>query len=210
MLLFKSIMKFICIGRNYAEHAKELNNPLPAEPVIFIKPDTALLPNKGTLYLPEYSNDVHYEIELIFKVCLEGKFIQPEYALKYVNQISVGIDFTARDVQEECKKKGLPWTKAKCFNGSAAVGEFIPISEIHDLKNISFELYQNGQIKQQGNSAMMLFDVPAIISYISTIMTLKRGDIIFTGTPAGVGKTNANDTLTGYLGGKKLLEIQVQ
>jgi 2-keto-4-pentenoate hydratase/2-oxohepta-3-ene-1,7-dioic acid hydratase in catechol pathway len=203
-------MKFICIGRNYAEHAKELNNPLPAEPVIFIKPDTALLPNKGTLYLPEYSNDVHYEIELIFKVCLEGKFIQPEYALKYVNQISVGIDFTARDVQEECKKKGLPWTKAKCFNGSAAVGEFIPISEIHDLKNISFELYQNGQIKQQGNSAMMLFDVPAIISYISTIMTLKRGDIIFTGTPAGVGKTNANDTLTGYLGGKKLLEIQVQ
>jgi len=210
LLLFKSIMKFICIGRNYAEHAKELNNPLPAEPVIFIKPDTALLPDKGTLYLPEYSNDVHYEIELIFKVCLEGKFIQPEYALKYVNQISVGIDFTARDVQEECKKKGLPWTKAKCFNGSAAVGEFIPISEIHDLKNISFELYQNGQIKQQGNSAMMLFDVPAIISYISTIMTLKRGDIIFTGTPAGVGKTNANDTLTGYLGGKKLLEIQVQ
>lgn len=210
MLLFKSIMKFICIGRNYAEHAKELNNPLPSEPVIFIKPDTALLPNKGTLYLPEYSNDVHYEIELIFKVCLEGKFIQPEYALKYVNQISVGIDFTARDVQEECKKKGLPWTKAKCFNGSAAVGEFIPVSEIHDLKNISFELYQNGQIKQQGNSVMMLFDVPAIISYISTIMTLKRGDIIFTGTPAGVGKTNANDTLTGYLGGKKLLEIQVQ
>jgi len=210
LLLFKSIMKFICIGRNYAEHAKELNNPLPAEPVIFIKPDTALLPDKGTLYLPEYSNDVHYEIELIFKVCLEGKFIQPEYALKYVNQISVGIDFTARDVQEECKKKGLPWTKAKCFNGSAAVGEFIPISEIHDLKNISFKLYQNGQIKQQGNSAMMLFDIPAIISYISTIMTLKRGDIIFTGTPAGVGKTNANDTLTGYLGGKKLLEIQVQ
>jgi len=210
LLLFKSIMKFICIGRNYAEHAKELNNPLPSEPVIFIKPDTALLPNKGTLYLPEYSNDVHYEIELIFKVCLEGKFIQPEYALKYVNQISVGIDFTARDVQEECKKKGLPWTKAKCFNGSAAVGEFIPVSEIHDLKNISFELYQNGQIKQQGNSVMMLFDVPAIISYISTIMTLKRGDIIFTGTPAGVGKTNANDTLTGYLGGKKLLEIQVQ
>lgn len=202
-------MKFICVGRNYTEHIRELNNTLPAEPVIFIKPDTALLQNKGTLYLPDYSQEIHYEIELIFKVCLEGKFIQPQYALKYVNQISVGIDFTARDVQEECKKKGLPWTKAKCFNGSAAVGDFIPLSDVPDLKNITFELYQNGELKQKGNSAYMLFDVPTIISYISTIMTLKKGDIIFTGTPAGVGKTLPGDVLTGYLSGKKLLEIHV-
>lgn len=203
-------MKFICIGRNYAEHAKELNNPLPTEPVIFIKPDTALLKSGADFYLPDYSNNVHFELELIFRVCLEGKHVQPQFAMKYVDGISLGIDFTARDVQDECKAKGLPWTKAKCFNGSAVVAEFQPLENYPNLNDIHFEFQQNGETKQIGHSAMMLFDLPAIISYISTIMTIKRGDIIFTGTPSGVGKTVAGDVLTGYLEGKKLLETKVK
>lgn len=202
-------MKIICIGRNYAEHAKELNNAVPTEPVFFLKPDTAILKNGSTFYLPDFSNDIHHELEVVIKISKAGKFIEPEFAHKYFDEIGLGIDFTARDVQQKCKEKGLPWEKAKAFDGSAPVGDFIPKSEINDLGNIDFELRVNGSIRQKGNTRDMLFNIAHIISHVSKFITLKTGDLIYTGTPSGVGAIKEGDVLEGFLNGKKLLEIKV-
>ncbi|MFN4234189.1 MAG: fumarylacetoacetate hydrolase family protein [Bacteroidia bacterium] len=202
-------MKIICIGRNYAEHAKELNNAVPTEPVFFLKPDTAILKNGSTFYLPDFSNDIHHELEVVIKISKAGKFIEPDFAHKYFDEIGLGIDFTARDVQQKCKEKGLPWEKAKAFDGSAPVGDFIPKSEINDLGNIDFELLVNGNIRQKGNTRDMLFNIAQIISYVSKFVTIKTGDLIYTGTPSGVAAVKEGDVLEGFLNGKKLLEIKV-
>jgi 2-keto-4-pentenoate hydratase/2-oxohepta-3-ene-1,7-dioic acid hydratase in catechol pathway len=202
-------MKIICIGRNYAEHAKELNNAVPTEPVFFLKPDTAVLKNGSTFYLPDFSNDIHHELEIVIKISKAGKFIEPDFAHKYFDEIGLGIDFTARDVQQKCKEKGLPWEKAKAFDGSAPVGEFISKAELNDLGNIDFELLVNGTARQKGNSREMIFNISQIISYVSKFVTLKTGDLIYTGTPSGVAAVKEGDVLEGFLNGKKLLEIKV-
>lgn len=202
-------MKIICIGRNYADHAKELNNPLPSEPVFFLKPDTALLKNGSTFYLPDFSSDIHHELEIVIKISKAGKYIEPEFAHKYFDEIGLGIDFTARDIQQQCKEKGLPWEKAKAFDGSAPIGEFISKTEIKNLNDMDFELFVNGNSRQRGNSGNMIFNVAQIISYVSKFITLKTGDLIFTGTPSGVAPVKQGDTLAGFLNGKKLLEIKV-
>lgn len=204
-----SIMKIICIGRNYSEHAKELNNAIPTEPVFFLKPDTALLKNGGTFYLPDFSSEIHHELEIVVKISKAGKHIEPDFAHKYFDEIGLGIDFTARDVQQKCKEKGLPWEKAKAFDSSAPIGDFIKISELNDLENIDFELMVNGSSRQKGNSRDMIFSIPQIISYVSKFITLKTGDLIFTGTPSGVAAVKEGDILQGYLNGRKLLEIKV-
>jgi acylpyruvate hydrolase len=203
-------MKIICIGRNYSEHAKELNNPLPEKPVFFMKPDTALLPKRNPFYYPEFTKDLHYECELVFRICKLGKNIAPKFAHTYYDAIGLGIDFTARDLQQECKEKGLPWEMAKSFEHSAPLSEiFIPKEEL-DLKNIDFSLFQNGNKVQSGNSKDMIFDIDQIIVYISQFMTLKIGDIIFTGTPAGVGPVKIGDTLTGFIGEKQMFELKIK
>lgn len=202
-------MKIICIGRNYAEHAKELNNAVPTEPVFFLKPDTAVLKNGSTFYLPDFSNDIHHELEIVIKISKAGKFIEPDFAHKYFDEVGLGIDFTARDVQQKCKEKGLPWEKAKAFDGSAPVGEFISKTELNDLGNIDFELLVNGTLRQKGNSKDMIFNISHIISYVSKFVTLKTGDLIYTGTPSGVAAVKEGDVLEGFLNGKKLLEIKV-
>lgn len=202
-------MKIICIGRNYAEHAKELNNAVPTEPVFFLKPDTAILKNGSTFYLPDFSNDIHHELEIVIKISKAGKFIEPDFAHKYFDEVGLGIDFTARDVQQKCKEKGLPWEKAKAFDGSAPVGEFISKAELNDLGNIDFELLVNGTLRQKGNSRDMIFNISQIISYVSKFVTLKTGDLIYTGTPSGVAAVKEGDVLEGFLNGKKLLEIKV-
>lgn len=202
-------MKIICIGRNYAEHAKELNNAVPTEPVFFLKPDTAVLKNGSTFYLPDFSNDIQHELEIVVKISKAGKFIEPDFAHKYFDEIGLGIDFTARDIQQKCKEKGLPWEKAKAFDGSAPVGEFISKAELNDLGNINFELLVNGTSRQKGNSRDMIFNISQIIAYVSRFITLKTGDLIYTGTPSGVAAVKEGDVLEGFLNGKKLLEIKV-
>jgi len=202
-------MKIICIGRNYVDHAKELNNPVPAEPVFFMKPDTALLKDNEPFYLPEFSNDIHHEIELVVKISKAGKHIQQEFAKNYYEQVTVGIDFTARDVQQQCKEKGLPWEKAKAFDGSAPVGKFIEV-DTTQINGLAFNLEINGETKQQGNTSNMLFSVDAIIAYVSKFVTLKTGDLIFTGTPAGVGPVKIGDKLRAYLGNQQLLEFEIK
>lgn len=202
-------MKIICIGRNYSEHAKELNNPIPAEPVFFMKPDTALLKDSEPFYLPDFSNDIHHEIEVVVKISKAGKHIQQEFAKNYYEQVTVGIDFTARDIQQQCKEKGLPWEKAKAFDGSAPVGTFITINH-SDINALPFHLEINDEKRQQGSTADMLFSVDAIISYVSKFVTLKTGDLIFTGTPAGVGAVKIGDKLKGYLGNQPLLEFEIK
>lgn len=202
-------MKIICIGRNYAQHAAELKNEIPDEPVFFMKPDTALLREKD-FYLPKFSSDVHYECELVLKISKPGKFIEEKFSNKYYAEISLGIDFTARDLQDACKKKGLPWEKAKAFDNSAPVGTFIPISQLPDQQKIRFELLKNGEKVQDGDSSLMLFSFEKITSYISGFMTLKTGDLIFTGTPSGVGPVKEGDVLEGYLEGQKLLEVRIR
>lgn len=202
-------MKIICIGRNYAQHAAELKNEIPEEPVVFLKPDTALLKEKD-FYIPSFSNDIHHELELVVRISRNGKFIEEKFASKYYNEISVGIDFTARDVQESCKKKGLPWEKAKAFDNSAPIGSFIPVSDLPDKQSIKFWLLKNGTIQQEGDSSMMLFSIDKIIAYVSKFFTLKTGDLIYTGTPAGVSAVTQGDTLEGFLEGKKLLEIKIR
>lgn len=202
-------MKIICIGRNYAEHAKELNNAVPTEPVFFLKPDTAVLKNGSTFYLPDFSNDIHHELEIVVKISKAGKFIEPDFAHKYFDEIGLGIDFTARDIQQKCKEKGLPWEKAKAFDGSAPLGEFVSKSELNDLGNIDFELLVNGNPRQKGNSRDMIFNISQIIAYVSRFVTLKTGDLIYTGTPSGVAAVKEGDVLEGFLNGKKLLEIKV-
>lgn len=191
-------MKIICIGRNYAEHAKELNNPLPAKPVVFLKPPTALLVNGKPLYYPEFTSDLHYELEVVLKVAKNGRHVQPEFASGYYNEIALGIDFTARDLQQECKEKGQPWEIAKAFDGSAVLGPFVPLDAV-DGGGIEFELRKNGQLVQRGNTRDMIFSFEDIIVYISRFFKLQMGDLIFTGTPAGVGPVQIGDKLDGYL-----------
>ncbi|MFY8171718.1 MAG: fumarylacetoacetate hydrolase family protein [Sphingobacteriaceae bacterium] len=203
-------MKIIAIGRNYQEHAKELNNPIPTEPVVFLKPDTALLKEGKAFYHPDFSNDIHFEVELIIKIGKEGKHIASKFARNYIESIGLGIDFTARDLQQKCKEKGLPWEIAKAFDHSAPIGEFIPVNEIPDLKAIQFSLKQNQVVVQNGNSADMIFSFEEIISYVSQRFTLKKGDLIFTGTPAGVGKINIGDLLEGYISDCKMLSVPVK
>lgn len=203
-------MKIICIGRNYAAHIEELNNEPPGNPVVFLKPDTALLKNGMPFYHPEFSKNIHYECELVLKVCKEGKYIQKKFAHRYFEEIGLGIDFTARDLQDQCKAKGLPWEIAKAFNGAAPIGDFKAVSEFEDLKNIDFHLTINGETRQKGNTGLMLFDFETIIEYISQYFTLKKGDLIYTGTPAGVGPVQIGDKLEGFIGTEKLLDFEVK
>ena len=204
-------MKIICIGRNYVDHAKELNNAVPTEPVFFFKPDTAILPKKQPFYIPDFTDDLHYEVEVVVKINKLGKNIKEKFAHTYYNEIGLGIDFTARDVQKECKSKGLPWEKAKGFDYSAPMGEtFLELKEIEDLNDLNFSLYKNGEVVQNGNTKDMIFKIDQIISYISQFVTLKIGDLIFTGTPAGVGKVEIGDVLEGYIEDRKLLSLKVK
>jgi acylpyruvate hydrolase len=202
-------MKIICVGRNYADHAKELNNEVPVAPVIFMKPKGALLLPGKPLYYPEFTDDLQYECEVVVRIVKNGKFIQEKFAHKYYGQVTVGIDFTARDVQREQQKKGLPWEIAKAFDGSAAVGSFEPITVETDVHNLAFQLTKNGETVQDGHTRQMIFTVDKIIAYVSKYFTLNIGDMIFTGTPAGVGPVNGGDTLEGYLQGRKVLEVEV-
>ncbi len=202
-------MKIICIGRNYAKHIEELANEKPTNPVVFLKPDSAILPKKNPFFIPPFSNDVHYEVEVLVKINKVGKHIAPKFAYKYYDEIGLGIDFTARDVQQKCKEKGLPWEKAKAFDGSAVIGEFYP-KEVFDVNNLKFQLKKNGAIVQDGNTNTMLWKIDELIAYVSQYFTLKKGDIIFTGTPAGVGKVAENDVLTGTIEGKQAFEIKVK
>ncbi|MEA5139086.1 fumarylacetoacetate hydrolase family protein [Arcicella rigui] len=203
-------MKILCIGRNYAEHIAELNNERPSEPVVFMKPDTALLRENEAFYHPDFSNDIHHEVEIILKINKMGKNIEAKFAHKYYDEIGIGIDFTARDVQAKLKEKGLPWEKAKAFNGSAPISGFVPKSNFADLKNLSFHLDVNGEARQKGNTSMMLWDFNEIIAEISKYFTLKTGDLIFTGTPAGVGKVNIGDKLTAFIEGKEMLSFDIK
>ena len=199
------------MGRNYAEHIKELSNERPDEPVIFTKPDTALLRNNSPFYYPEFSKDIHYEVELVLRISKEGKMIGEKFAAKYFDAIGVGVDFTARDLQQKAKEKGLPWDIAKGFNGSAPVSDkFVPVNEFKDLKSISFGLSVNEEIKQQGNTSLMLFSFDYIISYLSKFFTLRTGDLIFTGTPKGVGPVKVGDVLSASIENEKLLEFEVR
>jgi len=203
-------MKLICIGRNYTEHIKELENEKPTDPVIFLKPDTAILLKKQPFFIPEFSNDVHHEVEVLVKINKVGKYIDKKFAHKYYNEIGLGIDFTARDLQSKLKEKGLPWEKAKAFDGAAVIGDWIPKNEISDVNNINFSLKKNDDIVQSGNTSFMLWKIDEIIEYVSKYFTLKIGDIIFTGTPAGVGKVFANDKLTGYIESTQMFSITVK
>ncbi len=203
-------MKIIAIGRNYAEHAKELNNPLPQNPVLFLKPDTAVLKDNKPFYHPNFSNDIHHEIEVVLKVCKEGKFIQEKFASKYYEEIGLGIDFTARDLQSEQKAKGLPWEIAKAFDHSAPISQFISKLEFQDLHNLDFKLLVNQELKQQGNTGDMIFNFDQIIAYASRFFTLKKGDLIFTGTPAGVSQVKIGDQLKAYLNDKELLNFEIK
>ena len=203
-------MKIICIGRNYANHIAELQNERPDEPVIFLKPDSAVLPEKAPFVIPDFSSDIHHEIEVIVKINKLGKYIDPKFAHKYYDEIGLGIDFTARDVQNKLKEKGLPWEKAKAFDGSAIIGDFLPKNEFSSTENITFELTNNGQTVQKGNTANMLWKIDEIIAYVSQFFTLKKGDIIFTGTPEGVAKVAPNDILEGFIENKKVLRLQIK
>src|ERR1700733_5158733 len=203
-------MKIIAIGRNYAEHAKELNNPVPGVPVIFMKPDTALLRENKPFYHPDFSEDIHHEIEIVLKICKEGKNISEKFAANYFEEIALGVDFTARDIQPRHKEKGLPWELAKAFDNSAPVSAFLPKTQFADLKNLNFRLDVNGQTRQQGNTSSMLFSFEYIISFVSKYITLKKGDLIFTGTPQGVSKVNIGDRLEGYIEDNKMIDFCVK
>ncbi len=203
-------MKVICIGRNYAAHIEELKNEKPGQPVVFLKPDTALLKGGAPFFYPDFSTNIHHEIELVLKISKEGKYIQPQFAHRYFEEVGLGIDFTARDLQDQCKAKGLPWEIAKAFNGSAPIGEFKSVEELKDLKNIDFHLEINGKLKQKGNTSLMLFDFDTIISYVSQFFTLKKGDLIYTGTPAGVGPVQKGDQLVGFIGNERMLHVEVK
>ncbi|GAB3920050.1 fumarylacetoacetate hydrolase family protein [Mucilaginibacter myungsuensis] len=203
-------MKIIAIGRNYAEHAKELNNPVPTTPVIFMKPDTAVLKENKPFYHPDFSEDIHHEIELVLKVCKEGKHIDEKFAGSYFDEIGLGIDFTARDIQSRHKEKGLPWELAKGFDGSAPISEFVPKANFADLYDINIKLDINGQTRQDGNTKDLLFSFERLIAFVSKYITLKKGDLIFTGTPAGVSKVAIGDHLEGYLQGEKMLDFWIK
>lgn len=201
-------MKIICIGRNYAEHAKEMKASLPSEPVFFMKPDTAML-KENDFYHPEFTKDLHHEIELVIKICKAGKHIAEQFADKYYEEIGLGIDFTARDIQADCKRNGLPWEKAKAFDNSAPVGRFLKKSDLN-LQEITFRLEKNGEIVQQGHSSDMIFSFNRIISYVSAFVSLRVGDLIYTGTPEGVGQVKAGDRLEGFMNEEKLLMLNIK
>ena len=203
-------MKIICIGRNYTEHIKELNNERPLEPVLFIKPDSAVLPKEQDFYIPDFSQDVHYEVEVLVKIKKVGKHIEVLFAHNYYDEIGLGIDFTARDIQAQLKEKGLPWEKATGFDGSAVIGKWLPKTNFKDLNNINFQLKKNDKLVQQGNTGLMLWKIDEIISYVSRFFTLKKGDIIFTGTPAGVGRISANDYLSGSLENEQMFSLNIK
>lgn len=203
-------MKIICVGRNYTEHAKELNNEVPESPVIFLKPDTAKLKDNKPFFYPDFTKDLHYETEIVLKIGKHGKNIQEQFALKYIDEITVGIDFTARDLQSEQKKKGLPWEIAKSFDQSAVIGKWMPVTAFKDLNNIYFCLYLNKQLRQKGNTKDMLFSFEKIISYSSRFFTLLKGDLIFTGTPSGVGPVKIGDKLEAFIEDDSLLEFNVR
>ncbi|MBT8299768.1 MAG: fumarylacetoacetate hydrolase family protein [Maribacter sp.] len=203
-------MKIICIGRNYTEHIKELANERPEEPVVFIKPDSAVLPKEQDFFIPDFTKEVHYEVEVLVKICKVGKHIDERFAHKYYNEVGLGIDFTARDLQNKLKQKGLPWEKAKGFDGSALIGKWLPKSDCKDINNLNFSLLKNNELVQQGNTGLMLWKINELIAYVSTYFTLKKGDVLFTGTPAGVGQIVANDYLSGKLEGQELFSVKIK
>lgn len=203
-------MKIICIGRNYIDHAKELNNPVPAKPVFFMKPDSALVIKNRPFFYPDFSNDVHHEIEIVIKINRLGRSIEEKFAHRYFSEIALGVDFTARDLQAECKEKGLPWEIAKGFDYSAPVSEFLSVEEFSDIHDIPFHLDINGKTVQQGNTKDQIFNFSKVIAYVSRFMTLKTGDLIYTGTPAGVGPVKIGDRLEGYIGDRKMLNFLVK
>lgn len=203
-------MKIFCVGRNYREHAKELGNEIPGDPVIFMKPKSALLQPNSPFYYPEFTNELHYEVELVLRICKNGKYISERYASKYYNAISVGIDFTARDIQAELKKKGLPWEKAKSWDNSAVVGLWNDITLATLKSPVHFSLTKNETIVQSGNSADMIFRFDTVVSHISNYFSLNIGDLIFTGTPAGVGECVVGDVLVGYLETTKMFELEIK
>ena len=203
-------MKLICIGRNYAQHISELNNEKPKEPVIFLKPDTAILLKKQPFFIPDFSDEVHHEVEVLVKINRVGKYIDSKFAHKYYDQIGLGIDFTARDLQQKLKEKGLPWEKSKAFDGSAVVGKWVSKSHFESLSNLQFSLHKNDEIVQSASTNEMLWNIDDIIAYISQFFTLKIGDIIFTGTPSGVSRVQPNDSLKGYIGEEEFFSIKVK
>jgi len=203
-------MKIICIGRNYAKHIEELQNEKPENPVIFLKPDSAILAKNQPFFIPPFSNDIHYEVEILVKINKVGKYIDEKFAHTYYDEIGLGIDFTARDIQDKCKEKGLPWEKAKAFDGSAVIGEFLQKDTLGDLNNLTFTLSKNSKIVQDGNTNVMLWKIDELISYVSQFFTLKKGDVIFTGTPEGVGRVNENDILIGKIKEKEIFSIKVK
>lgn len=203
-------MKIICIGRNYAAHIDELNNARPSEPVVFIKPDSAVLPKEQDFYIPEFSNEIHYEVEVLVKIKKVGKHISEKFAHKYYDEVSLGIDFTARDLQSKLKAKGLPWEKAKGFDGAAVIGKWVDKKKYENLDKLGFSLLKNKEIVQKGDTSLMLWKIDALISYVSTYFTLKKGDIIYTGTPAGVGGVVSNDYLEGRIENEKFFAINVR
>ena len=203
-------MKLICIGRNYAQHISELKSEKPSEPVVFLKPDTAILLTKQPFFIPDFSNEVHHEVEVLVKINRVGKYIDSKFAHKYYEQIGLGIDFTARDLQQELKGKGLPWEKSKAFDGSAVIGKWVSKSNYENVNNIPFSLFKNNQIVQSSTTEDMLWSIDEIIAYVSQYFTLKIGDIIFTGTPSGVGKVQSNDFLKGYIGEEEFFSIKVK
>lgn len=203
-------MKIICIGRNYVKHIEELQNERPDEPVVFLKPDSAILLKQHPFVIPEFSDDVHHEVEILVKINKVGKYIEPKFAHNYYDEIGLGIDFTARDLQAKLKEKGLPWEKAKAFDGSAVIGDFYPKNDYNSLENIEFKLVKNGEIVQLGNTSHMLWKIDELIAHVSQFFTLKKGDIIFTGTPEGVSAVKPNDILEGFIEDKKSFRIQVK
>ena len=203
-------MKIFCIGRNYRDHAKELNNPVPKKPLVFMKPPSALLVNNKPFYYPEFTKDLHYELEIVLKISKNGRHVQKEFASGYYDQVALGIDFTARDIQAQCKEKGHPWEIAKGFDNSAALSSFINISELKDQNAIKFQMKKNGELVQDGNTADLIFDFDHLIVYLSQFFKLQQGDVIYTGTPSGVGPVKIGDLLEGFLEGDKLLETSIK
>ncbi len=203
-------MKILCIGRNYEEHAKELKNPLPAEPVIFSKPDTALLRVNNPFFIPDFAKEFHYEVEIVVKINRLGKNIETRFAHRYYDEIGIGIDFTARDLQDELRSKGLPWEKCKAFDSSAAISQFVAKDKYADIQNLGFRLDVNGETRQKGNTSDMIYTVDEIISHVSQYFTLKIGDLIYTGTPAGVGPVKINDRLQAYIEDEKMMDFMIK
>ena len=203
-------MKLICIGRNYTDHIKELENEKPTDPVVFLKPDTAILLKNQPFFIPDFSEDIHHEVEILVKIKKVGKHIDKKFAHKYYDEIGLGIDFTARDLQAQLKAKGLPWEKAKAFDGAAVIGRWVPKNNFQNIDDINFSLIKNDTLVQSGNTALMLWKIDELIEYVSKYFTIKIGDIIFTGTPAGVGKVLANDTLKGYIENEELFSLKIK